>query len=159
MWPIMFGHILFLTARPALCHLSLYFCFTSTDARKRATFSAFQKSRELGDDVVVVCGMAPIILIYLPRHLEMVTCQKNIIHNISERSHKHASNKKIWPCFIESRKCFSCKRKLCKIKGESFANLPEVNKVNILKKESLETKSKWCKTLYISCICILRDYP
>ena len=43
MWPIMFGHILFLTARPALCHLSLYFCFTSTDARKRATFSAFQK--------------------------------------------------------------------------------------------------------------------
>ena len=86
MWPIMFGHILFLTARPALCHLSLYFCFTSTDARKRATFSAFQKSRELGDDVVVVCGMAPIILIYLPRHLEMVTCQKNIIHNISERS-------------------------------------------------------------------------
>ena len=122
-------------------------------------FSAFQKGRELGDDVVVVCGMAPIILIYLPRHLEMVTCQKNIIHNISERSHKHASNKKIWPCFIESRKCFSCKGKLCKIKGESFANLPEVNKVNILKKESLETKSKWCKTLYISCICILRDYP
>ena len=97
MWPIMFGHILFLTARPALCHLSLYFCFTSTDARKRATFSAFQKSRELGDDAVVVCGMAPIILIYLPRHLEMVTCQKNIIHNISERS-QTCCKWKICPC-------------------------------------------------------------
>ena len=29
--------------------------------------------------------MVPIILIYLPRHLEMVTCQENIIHNISNK--------------------------------------------------------------------------
>ena len=69
---------------PALTHLSLYFC---TDLHRRKgngpLFPLFKVNRKLESFVVVVCEMDPIILIYFPRHLEMVTCQENIIHNIS----------------------------------------------------------------------------
>ena len=57
--PIMPGHILFLTALPSLlppfhdlappCHLSLYFCFSSTKVvRKRSDFFCFRKQTVLG---------------------------------------------------------------------------------------------------------------